>query len=466
MLLLLAACSRPQSGEPSPPPSPPAPPPTVGERFGDWPFLAAIDAPPTVALVDGGEIPANPAACGACHPDHYAEWRGATHAAALSDLQYVAELAKPGQPRWLCLNCHLPTRPQRAQRVDFDVRFAAPGDLSALEPVPEPSFDPTRVAEGVGCPTCHVRRDEDGAGVVVGPRGSGRAPHRVRHDPAALTTVCERCHSPGPARLTPTFTCWFESREELEAGPLAGASCPSCHMPETERAPAVGAPVATVRRHLWLGGGVPKDYAGYERLRADGFESGLDVAVSTAPALEVALTNARSGHLLPTGDPERHLRVEVRAEDAAGSVLARQVLRIGQRWDWGDEATGRPAVRLADDRLKPGETRRWAPSVATAGADRLVVEVDHVKVSPDNVKYMAAAVIDPELAALRPDAAALLPEFDRHYPLATVLWREEIPLDGRPRRVWTAEERLAASAALATTPLAEKAARLGIPAAE
>ncbi|MEQ1508156.1 MAG: multiheme c-type cytochrome, partial [Myxococcota bacterium] len=159
-------------------PPPPPPPPTIAERFGDRPFLVPIDAPPTVALVAGGSFEASAAGCGACHPDHLAEWQGSTHASAVLDPQYLGELAKPGQPRWLCLNCHLPTRPQRAAAIRPDTPFARAGDITVLAAPAEPSFDPARVREGVSCPTCHVRRDDDGEGVVVGPRGSGRAPHR------------------------------------------------------------------------------------------------------------------------------------------------------------------------------------------------------------------------------------------------------------------------------------------------
>lgn len=233
-------------------------------------------------------------------------------------------------------------------------------------------------------------------------------------------------------------------------------------MPTTERAPAVGAPVATVRRHLWLGGGVPKSYPAYDRLRADGFEPGLDVRVSLDP-LTVSLTNARAGHLLPTGDPERHLRVVVRAEDAAGATLAREVLRIGQTWDWGDETTGRPARRLEDTRLRAGETRAWQPTLSTAGAARVVVEVAHVRLAPDTARWLSKATLDAELDALGPGVGALLPEVDRHYPLATWVYRETLPLDGGPAVITPLDQLLAESAAAAGQSLEQKAAALGEP---
>ncbi len=423
------ACARPVETPTVPPATP-----TVAERLGDWPFLSAIDAPPTIALTAGGELPTDAATCGSCHPEHHAEWAGSTHAAAMRDLQYLSELTKDGQPRWLCLNCHIPTRPQRATRVAPDSRFVAAADLARLEEVPEPSFDPARVAEGVGCATCHVRRAEDGAGLVVGPRGSGRAPHRVLADRAALDGICERCHSPGPARISPTFTCWFESREELESGPDAGRACPECHMPETERPAAAGGPPLTVRRHWWTGGGVPKTKDAYAGLLDRGYAPAVDVSVSPGPPVRITLVNARGGHRVPTADPERHLRVDVHLEGADGSVLARDTLRLGQTWDWGDAATGRPAKRLSDDRLLPGETRVLVSSVSGTGApgQRLVVEVAHVRVSAATVPHLAAATPDAELRALWPEGPALLPRFGEVYPLETTFFREVVPLDGGP----------------------------------
>ncbi len=443
--------------------------PTIPARWtrvggqGEYPFLTPIDAPRTIALVAGGAVPSTAAACGSCHTEHYKEWRGSTHAAAIHDLQFVAELAKPDQPRWLCLNCHAPTSPQRPELITMATPLLP--DLSVDAP-PNPDFEPARVGEGVTCATCHVRRDEDGAGIVIGPRGSGRAPHRVRADKAALTDVCVRCHSPGPVTLTPTFTCWFETSEELATGPVAGSACTDCHMPEAERAAAMGGPKITVRRHLWEGGGVPKSYARYDGLLDRGWRAGLDVAVATDP-VRVTLTNTRAGHALPTADPERHLRVEARLEAADGTVRARDVLRVGQVWDWGDAASGRPARRLTDNRLAPAEARVWAPvlvadNVAPAPV-RLVVEVFHVRLTPANAGSMAATRLDAELRELWAAAPTLLPTLDKHYPLATLVHRETVPLDGGKRVVATPEELVAASRALAEVPLAEKGAILAVP---
>jgi hypothetical protein len=426
-------------------------PRAVGE-LGDWPFLYPLDSPAKISLRDGGEVPTSAEGCGTCHVEHFAEWQQTTHARALTDLQYVAELSKPDQPRWLCLNCHVPTRPQRAWRITPET------SLDQLQGEPEPTYDPARAQEGVTCATCHVRRGPDGAALVVGPRGSGRAPHAVREDPQALHQVCERCHSPGPARLGPTFVCWFESREELEAGPSAGASCPSCHMPTTSRPAASGGPAVELRRHVWVGGGVPKTYAGYGTLLDRGFEPGFDVRLESRG---VILTN-RSGHALPTGDPERYLRVSLRLVGSDGALLGEEVHGLGQRWDWGDVATQRDAHRLEDTRLRPGETRRIESGLGLGLDTRLVLEIAHVRLAPENVGHMASARLDAEVRALWPEAEGMLAEFDRHYPLGTIVFRETLYPDGSSMRE-ALPVLLEESRGLGERGMAEKAARFASP---
>lgn len=431
-------------------------PPTIAARLGDARYLTPIDVPLTI---DGaqGPIPTSADACGACHPDHHAEWAGSTHARATRDLQYTAELSKPGQPRWLCLNCHAPTSPQRAQRFDGSTRFVTADAITRIQASPNPAFAPERVDEGVTCATCHVRRDPGGAGVVIGPRGAGRAPHPVRVDPGALRDVCVGCHSPGPAQISPTFVCWFETADELARSATPDAACVDCHMPPAERPAGVGGPPVALRRHLWQGGGVPKDADAYAPLVAAAWTPGFDVAFADGV---VTLTNARAAHAIPTGDPERHLRVEARVEGPDGVVLGRDALRIGQTWDWGDEASGRVAHRTSDNRLGPGEARRWTPRLPAGGA-RVVVTVAHVRVTPENAAYMAQAKLDDELRALHPgaDPAAAATT----YPLGTIVFEGDWPTDGGPPTITPTAALLDRSRALVAAPLADDAAVFGLP---
>lgn len=426
----------------------PAATPTVRDVLGEAPFLTPIDAPSTVAAASGtGSFPTTPSACGACHPGHLEEWAPSTHALAVHDAQFLAELAKPGQPRWLCMNCHAPTAIQRAEQIRLDTPFAEAGNTAVLKATPNPEHDASRTAEGIGCASCHVRRDADGLGTVVGPRGSGRAPHRVRTDPAALTSICERCHAPvddpETYRVSPSLPCWFTTREELAAGPQAAQSCVDCHMPELERSAALGAPVVTLKRHGWAGGGVPKNAEGYSSLVARGWALGLTVDVSAQP-LAVTLLNA-AGHAVPTADPERFLLVEVRAEDDAGTALGSDTLRLGQTWDFGDGTAARPAHRVADDRLQAGATRRWEPAlVVPTAATRLVVSIRHVRVNEHNAAALDATVLDAELAALWPDFPA---ELRKAYPRMSQVYRETVDLRTGARTLASAEQLAADSLA-------------------
>ena len=438
--------------------------PTLVERFGDWPFLTPIDAPATVALLGGGELPTDAATCGGCHGAFYAEWSKSTHASAMHDLQLMAELQKATSPRWLCLNCHIPTAVQRDRLITPSTRLVSAGDIGQIDAPPNPAHEPARMAEGITCATCHVRRDPDGQGTVIVPHEGVVAPHRTRIDPAALTNICVRCHSPGPAVISPSLFCWFETADELAQGPAAGSTCTSCHMPAAERAVAAGSPVRATRVHGWAGGGVPKSPEGYESLLARGYTPGVEVSVSADPLL-VTLENT-AGHALPTADPERYLRVEARYEDAAGATLDRALLRVGQRWDWGDAAVGRPPRRVKDERLGPGETREWRPDLARPdGAVALVVELSHVRLQPAYASGMRSVKLDAELQALWPDAAARLPDFERHYPLGTRIYRQRLPLgpDAGPPVVVPLAELLEESRRLTERPPAELEGLFAVP---
>jgi nitrate reductase cytochrome c-type subunit len=433
---------------------------TVRERFGDAPLLTLIDAGRGLAMTDGSTLPLSAATCGSCHIDIYREWQGATHAAALSDLQYLAEISKDATPRWLCLNCHIPLAEQREYLVDGEQRLrSTPWTVGELVKVDNPGFRGPLQREAVTCASCHVRAGPDGRGIVTGPRGSARAPHVVERDPEALRSVCLRCHSPGPIELTPTFFCWFESAEELAAGG-SDQTCVDCHMPTTSRAIAAGAPVTETRRHTWWGSGVPKHFDGFGQQRARGYTPGVDVAVAITrpgtpapgPDLKVIVTlnNARGGHKVPTADPERYLLVDVRTVDGKGETLARASAKIGQRWDFGDVEQRRPAKRLGDNRLAHGESRALAFVLPRdAGAQRVVVDVKHVRLSASNAGYAAKAPIDERIRHFRSNVDQTLPRLWEHYPLFAYIFHEAFELDSaRAERMDGAQlERLSAEAA-------------------
>jgi hypothetical protein len=320
--------------------------------------------------------------CGVCHQEIYREWQESAHAHALSDLQFQAEMKKSPEVGWLCLNCHTPLENQ-IERIATSVRNG-----STHQPVlrANPRFDSTLRGEAVTCAVCHLRD-----GVILGPYGDSQAPHPVRQDRRLLTAdVCTMCHQ-ATAAYTDTLVCTFDTGQEWKSGPYAarGQACSSCHMPEVERAVAAGGPTRHSRRHLFFGSLIPKD----QQLRAAGrrdyalYHPGLSVRIvsvarSGASAMvRLKLKNARAGHMLPTGDPERFIRIDARLV-AAGKVTETKSLRIGQKWEWWPAAK-----KLADNRLAPLEERIETLEFQVAGPATLRISVYNCRLSEENARF-------------------------------------------------------------------------------
>lgn len=380
--------------------------------------------------------------CKVCHSTIYKDWSRSTHAAALRDLQYQAELSKSSSPRWLCLNCHIPVQNQRKSII----RYLKKGNV--FHPVREknPGYDPVMRKEGITCATCHVRKDKTGKAYIIGGLGSRFAPHPVKKDKAFLRKMCLRCHDPKGKRLTRHLMCWFHTREELEKGPVK-KDCVDCHMP-TSKARLVPSwkhlPKRTVHLHHWVGGGVPKSFKGYKTLLKRGYHTGLHIRAlqlsdykPNGPLLvRLNYQNKHSGHWLPSADPERFLRFLVTIVNAKGKKLSEKTIRIGQTWKWEPQAE-----KIGDNRLKPNETRTWTPSFKLPQqlkGLRLIVKVYHVRLSSNTAKYMAKHA--PKSSYLSKDTKKKIARMGYHYPLATLLFRKDIELDTRKSRGYTPKE--------------------------
>ncbi|RMG64580.1 MAG: hypothetical protein D6715_09450, partial [Calditrichaeota bacterium] len=342
---------------------------------------------------------------------------------------------KPDSPAWLCLNCHIPVQNQRRTVV-----LGLEGG-NVLKPItrPNPQFDPRMRLEGITCASCHVRMDPvTGTSYVIGPNGSRLAPHPVRQDRAYLHGICNRCHNPQGEGITPNLVCWFTTRSEWEAaGEVLKArygevrDCVSCHMPARPGRLAQGypnLPIRNLNHHYWIGGGVPKWYSDYDSLLARGFRPGLTIqvlAVAPVPhdslAVRLRLANDRAGHWIPTADPERFYLIQVRLEQADGTVLQELRYRIGQTWRWN------PARKVADNRLRAGEVRIYQARLPLEGATartRLVVQAYHVRLKTETAAYLmqhTPAIPDP----LWPDLLQQIRQLPRFYPMATCIFRQE-----------------------------------------
>jgi hypothetical protein len=87
------------------------------------------------------------------------------------------------------------------------------------------------------------------------------------------------------------------------------------------------------------------------------------IAPGGARIAELVLENTGAAHFLPTGTPDRHLTVRLRALDASGRVLRETTDTLARTILW------RPfIVDLWDTRLAQGERRRYALDVPSRAA--------------------------------------------------------------------------------------------------
>lgn len=289
------------------------------------------------------------AECGACHPEQYREWRTTIHSRAWTDPYYQVDWAFDGH-RQACNNCHTPLDRQQESRV---LGFR---DRDKWEPVlaPNEDFDSTLQQEGVTCAGCHLRN-----GKIVGPRASPDAPHATERF-ADANELCLRCHVVQGERwdtfyrMPPCGTtaeiAVGQGRPATRSGDhavrdVAGLGCVQCHMPIDEESGA-----RARRRHLWRGGHDPAMVR--SALTASFSES---IGARGGRVAELVLENTGAAHFLPTGTPDRHLTVRIRALDAGGRVIGEETGTLERTVMW------RPfIVDLRDTRLARGMPRRYA----------------------------------------------------------------------------------------------------------
>ena len=333
--------------------------------------------------------------CGNCHRAIYAEWRVSTHARAwLDDAQFQEELAKsrrgPKDVTWMCVNCHTPLVNQLPKLVVG----LKNGDLGQPIYAPNPLYDAPLQKDAITCAVCHVRD-----GVVLGPYGNTKAPHPVRKDPKLLSTeICLRCHQARETFPELTLACVFNTGKELAKSRYGreGYACQRCHMPAIKRPTTnLATPPRATRRH-WFGGSLIPKKPAYEAeiapLRKH-YPDGLalrwvalpkQVAGGKRRVFVFELHNAQAGHMLPTGDPERFINVEVKALDQTGKVLASAAVRLGSIYRWY------PKIELLKDtRLAPDEKRRSSLSVDVPAGGKLTLQLRASKhrISKENMAH-------------------------------------------------------------------------------
>ncbi|MGA8050093.1 MAG: multiheme c-type cytochrome [Burkholderiales bacterium] len=336
--------------------------------------------------VDSGAAPAvlgklRAENCGACHPQQYRDWQTTVHSRAWTEPYFQADWAFDGRQQ-ICRNCHTPLDRQQEHRV---LGFR---DRAKWDPVlaPNPDFDAELQKEGVTCAGCHFRD-----GKIMGPGKSANAPHPTEKfsDP---NEVCLRCHVVQGNRwdtfykMPPCGTvaeiAATEGRMSKRSGEytvrdVAGLGCVQCHMPEG--------------RHLWRGGHDPAMVR--SALSASLSQSSADGARSA----QLVLENSGAAHFLPTGTPDRHLSISLRALDARGQVLAETDDTLQRTVMW------RPfIVDLWDSRLQRGAPRRYSLELP---AQTRTVEAQ--------VRYHLLGEARRERIGYQPEAPLSYPIFDQ-----------------------------------------------------
>ena len=287
--------------------------------------------------------------CGACHQDHYAEWKTSTHAHAWTDMQFQAEIKKESSP-YLCINCHIPLENQQ----EYIVNGLIDGDVYKPSRTKNEKWDVNLQQEGITCAACHVRDN-----AVVGPTGTSKAPHKTVKNPKYLSeTLCISCHN-AVATITPEIACAFETGDEWKAGPYAAEkNCIGCHMEEVTRSVVPGYPERKSHFHAFPGSGIPK-VTGAETSALNGFEfypGSIKSNYRTNQKINYTfdVKNEHAGHRLPTGDPERFILMRFSVKNKTGETVWEKTERIGEKWQWYPTAK-----KLADNNLDPKERRSF-----------------------------------------------------------------------------------------------------------
>lgn len=327
----------------------------VGDRFA-WP-VNTTQAPAVLGKLSAGD-------CAACHGEFYAEWRTTMHSQAWTDPYFQADWRFDGAQH-ACRLCHTPIDRQLPRKV-LGYR-----DTDKWQPITQinADFDARLQHEGVTCVACHYRD-----GQIVGVFGNTAAPHPVKvlSDP---NQVCVRCHVVAgdrwdtffrlpPCGTVAEISATLGKSAEITASDTRELGCVQCHMPSLRRPLVKNGIVRDTHRHLWRGG---HDPAMVRKALSVEF-------VETKPTqnnkwrFQLTLANTGAAHYVPTGTPDRHLRLALRVLDAGGRVLDEQTHMIKRTVMW------RPfIVDLWDSRLARGQPRRYELDVP---ADSRAVTVE------------------------------------------------------------------------------------------
>lgn len=328
--------------------------------------------------------------CAYCHADIYESWNRSAHSWSYSDSTFMdgyrqAYVDTKGAAQKLCFKCHAPTT-------------MATKDFEAAMPITK---------EGVTCDFCHTVEDVDISHpsnpykVDVG--GEKRASMKLdksrkfektdaAHQAAYAkwfnkSEMCAGCHKITSMKgvvIGNTYSEWKNSAYSKGDYSNKAVQCQDCHMarikgkavdPSVKKTDKDTVPDHSLSHNLArLTGSVSMEIVKAER--ADGGRFMVDVAV----------TNVKAGHNIPTGLPSRYLTLEVEAQPAdAGAVILRKTL--GKKVVDGD---GAALTSDADAFVKGAKV---AEDTSIAPMERRIVRFDLGSMPKGNVSVTARAFL-------------------------------------------------------------------------
>ena len=272
--------------------------------------------------------------CAGCHPEHYDEWHGSTHAYAATNPVMWAGSEHVGlttsEPRF-CVGCHAPIATLTAS-VPPNVVLDGITDL------------PAAAQRGVSCTTCHRLYDVYNGvnqftqcadyyfGSIEDPVAGGY--HGSEYDDLHTQALaCRSCHNVENlqhVQVEFTYSEWDLQNRLLGGTDEAPAiqTCQDCHMPAYDGKAAVGGPDRTVHRHRFVGGEVPlvpfpdshRHFREVEALMRTAAE--IEIAPELSGGwLMVGVQSLVEGHSIPTGTSfNRQVWVELYVTGADGTL--------------------------------------------------------------------------------------------------------------------------------------------------
>lgn len=311
--------------------------------------------------------------CAYCHPDIYEGWSRSAHSWSYADSTFMdayrqAYVDTKGAAKEHCFRCHSPTT-------------IATKDFDAAMPI-------TR--EGVTCDFCHTVEDVNlshpSAPYKVDVGGEKRASMKLdknrkfekteaAHQAAYAkwfnkSEMCAGCHEimnmKGVA-VGGTYSEWKASVYSKGDYSKKAVQCQDCHMARIKGRP-VDPSVKKIDKDT-----VPDHSLSHNLARLAGSVSVEIVKAERAGdgrfVVDMAVTNVKAGHNIPTGLPSRSLTLEVEAQPAgAGAVIQRKTL--------GKRVVDVEGATIASDVDAYIKGAKIAENTSLAPAEKRVVRFD------------------------------------------------------------------------------------------